>query len=221
MNYSIYVIKNLINQKVYIGRTYKNVHHRFREHLTSIHRSVAGCRHLVNAIKTYGKHNFYVEFLCCTENEETSFDLEKFFIKQFDSIKNGYNLLDGGRQFRHSDETISRISESMMGKNAGTNNPFYGKKHTDETRSKISAINTGRVGCMTNKHHTDETRRKISEGNSGTNNGNTPLTEDDVRNIKQFLADGGKQVEMVRKYSVSKTLISNIANGKTWASVSI
>ena len=135
--------------------------------------------------------------------------------------KNGYNLLDGGRQFRHSDETISRISESMMGKNAGTNNPFYGKKHTDETRSKISAINTGRVGCMTNKHHTDEARRKISEGNSGTNNGNTPLTEDDVRNIKQFLADGGKQVEMVRKYSVSKTLISNIANGKTWASVSI
>lgn len=221
MNYSIYVIKNLVNSKVYVGRTYKNVNRRFKEHLTSIHRNAVGCRHLVNAIKSYGSRNFYVEFICCTENENTSFGLEKLFIKQFNSIENGYNLLDGGKQFRHSAETISRISESMKGKNAGANNPFYGKIHTIETKNQISAINTGRIGCMTNKHHTDESKQRISEGNSGTNSGNTTLTEADITNIRSFLSNGGKQIDMVKKYSVSKSTISNIANGKTFRKINI
>jgi len=222
MNYSIYVIKNLINKKVYVGRTYKNVHRRFKEHLTSIHRSAAGCRHLVNAIRQYGIHNFYVEFLCCTENENTSFDLEKIFIKRFNSIENGYNLLDGGKQFRHSTETITRISNSMKGKHTGKNNPFYGKTHTDETREKISRINTGHIGYKLGQAiHTELSKQKIREANSGSKNANTTLTEDDIIFIKMYLSNGGKQIDMVRKYKVNKTSISNIANGKTWGHIKI
>jgi group I intron endonuclease len=39
---------------------------------------------------------------------------------------------------KHSDESRAKISEAKIGLQAGENNPFFGKKHSDESRKKIS-----------------------------------------------------------------------------------
>lgn len=59
---------------------------------------------------------------------------------------------------------------------SGPGNHFYGKKHTEETRKKMSEARKkwsyteehlakfkGRIGPMTGKTHSEETRRKLSE----------------------------------------------------------
>lgn len=45
---------------------------------------------------------------------------------------------------RHSDETMAKIKESKKGKQSGENNPFYGKKHSAETIKKQSDIKKGK-----------------------------------------------------------------------------
>ena len=51
--------------------------------------------------------------------------------------------------------TVSEHNAFNKGKQAGENNPFYGKKHTEETRNKIREAHKG-------KHHTEESKKKMS-----------------------------------------------------------
>ena len=59
---------------------------------------------------------------------------------------------------RHSVETRQKLSEAKRGKN----NPFFGKHRSAETRKKIAESLKG-------KHLSAETRRKLSEALSGEN----------------------------------------------------
>ena len=45
-----------------------------------------------------------------------------------------------------------------------------GKKHSEESKRKISAYNTGRIGAMLGKKHSEESKRKISICNIGDKN---------------------------------------------------
>jgi len=60
---------------------------------------------------------------------------------------------------KHSSETRAKLSAGMKGEN----NPFYGKKHSPETRAKQSAGNKG-------KTHTPEVRKSLSQTHIGTRN---------------------------------------------------
>lgn len=53
----------------------------------------------------------------------------------------------------------------------------------------------------------------------GAKNGNSKLTDDQVRDIRQLYVDGITQYELADKYGVSQALISNIVRGKTWKHV--
>ena len=61
-----------------------------------------------------------------------------------------------GSHYR-TEKQRKELSESMKGK-TGVKNPMYGKKHTPETRQKMSDKRKGRKG----KTPTPETRQKIS-----------------------------------------------------------
>ena len=90
----IYVIKNIKNNKVYIGQTKVNVKIRWEEHL----RHSKYGKYLINrAMRKHGKENFYIEILeeCAITDVD---EKEIYYIKTFDSTnpRLGYNISLGG-----------------------------------------------------------------------------------------------------------------------------
>lgn len=94
--YVVYAIKNLVNQKIYIGVTNRDLTKRLREHFQEANRERAKKRKLYNEINTLGKNKFYIEPILKCDGKETGFMYEKFFIKKFDSVNNGLNESLGG-----------------------------------------------------------------------------------------------------------------------------
>lgn len=147
---TIYVLKNTVNQKVYVGQTWRTLKERW-----DAGSGYAKCRHLNHAIKKYGKSAFYYEILTFCGTQETADYWEKHFIDRYDSIKNGYNLADGGlTSGRVSEETKRILREKNLG-----------QKRSAETRKKMSVAKLGTVGNATGSKKTAEAKAKIGEAN--------------------------------------------------------
>lgn len=89
----IYKITNLVNGKVYIGKTIYDCEKRFRQHLQEAKKHTH--RKLYNAINKYGQENFIVETLIEADNSKLD-ELEQYYIDQYDSFRTGYNMTMGG-----------------------------------------------------------------------------------------------------------------------------
>ena len=91
----IYIIKNKVNNKVYIGQTKVSIKLRFQNHL-----SAARCGKdytIGKAIRKYGEENFYIELLEeCLASELN--EREMYWIAFYNSTDNkcGYNMSLGG-----------------------------------------------------------------------------------------------------------------------------
>ena len=132
-----------------------------------------------------------------------------------------------GIQF--SEEHKKKISEAKKGKQAGKNNPMYGKKLSEETKRKISEAHKGKNHPLYGKHHSEETKKKISEANKGKQVGkNHPmygkkLSEETKRKMsensckKVICITTGKifnsQTEASNHYNVAQSNISNCCRG--------
>lgn len=117
----IYVIKNSINGKIYVGKS-KNCYKRLHQHLTDIRideRNYNENPHLLNAFKKYGEDNFeyYIveKFDSDDENlEKLLADRELFWMKELDSLnkEKGYNLRwDSQGKCFCSEETKRKVGE--------------------------------------------------------------------------------------------------------------
>lgn len=93
---NIYIIKNKVNDKVYIGQTTMTVHERFMVHLKPCTQKARRNYKLYNAISKYGRENFYVETLESNVPLDELNEREIYFIALYDSYYNGYNSTKGG-----------------------------------------------------------------------------------------------------------------------------
>lgn len=100
----IYVIRNRINDKVYVGQTW----HSTKKRCNGWHGYRNGTP-LKNAIKELGKDNFYYQELCTTTTQANADYLERYFIKLFNSFENGYNATLGGMAYGTHSETTKKI----------------------------------------------------------------------------------------------------------------
>ena len=94
-NYKIYMHKNKINGKVYIGQTYTDLQSRFGKNGIRY----KSCPLFYNAIQKYGWENF--EHIILEENIDNSNianEKEKYYISLYNSTNNnyGYNIQNGG-----------------------------------------------------------------------------------------------------------------------------
>lgn len=150
----IYIIKNKINNKVYIGKTKRSVEIRWKQHINSINRKSMQNIHLYRAMNKYGVDKFYVETLKhITSNSEENLTkklnvLEKRYIKKYDSFKNGYNSTlggDGGFGRIISEEERKKLSELKIGKPHSKEHVkksalgHKGLKMSKETKAKIKS----------------------------------------------------------------------------------
>lgn len=91
----IYMIKNKINGKVYIGQT-TNYKLRVIEHKSDLKHNRHGNKKLQNAVNKYGLDKFNWILLSNNVPIEKLNNLEIACIKHFNSFKNGYNATIGG-----------------------------------------------------------------------------------------------------------------------------
>lgn len=104
--YSIYIIRNKVNDKVYIGQTSQSVKERFNQHKKPSTIKKRGSYKIYNAMQKYGIENFYVETLETGISESAIDAKECEYIEKFDSFRNGYNSTPGG-----DSKTISKIED--------------------------------------------------------------------------------------------------------------
>ena len=109
----IYIIRNTINSKVYIGQTKVSLKLRFQNHLSAARN---GKDYVIGkAIRKYGEENFYIELLEECTIEELN-EREKYWISYFNATnsKFGYNMSIGGNVIRTTKELNKGLVISMF-----------------------------------------------------------------------------------------------------------
>jgi group I intron endonuclease len=160
----VYKYTNKINGKIYIGITVQSIEVRHKQHFKDIKKD----RVFHRALKKYGEDNFLLEIIDKAGNYEELKEKERFYIKKYNSFtgfknSNGYN-----NTYRHTEKNKKIMSELrkefyknnihpsigiilsserkekqsniMKGRYFGEFNPFYGEKHPEGTRKKMSEL---------------------------------------------------------------------------------
>ena len=127
------------------------------------HFSFRGCFAIHHAIRKYGRNAFVFEILelCLEKNLDAR---ECHWICALDCVSpNGYNLREGGSHGRLSDETKSKISKANKGKVPWVK----GRKLSPDHRRKISEAQKGRSSPNRGRFFSVEHRRNISISKTG------------------------------------------------------
>lgn len=135
----MYLIKNLVNNKCYIGQTINPITTRWNVHLSLARRNKKSGFALHNAIRKYGEENFNVEILAETDNiEQLNLLEDQYIVENNTMFPNGYNLKRGGFNKTYSEESKQKMSLTAMGNTYG-----LGIKRNPEVGKKISKANSG------------------------------------------------------------------------------
>lgn len=109
MTFTVYIIKNKINGKLYVGQTSAKLKKRLQHHKNE---GKTKNTYFHKAINKYGWDNFdVIKTLMCPDY--LSDDFEKQLIKSFREDlgrENVYNIADGGLRKFHSKETKEKMS---------------------------------------------------------------------------------------------------------------
>lgn len=163
--YCIYCITNKVNGHKYIGQ------HKYEDESNPMGKYKGSGLNLHRAYKKYGIENFETEILYKRVRDKATIDaMEIWAIEKY---KPEYNIAKGGSGgatrsgYKCSDEMRTKISKSREGYTyegrKGAEAPFYGRKHSLETKEKMRKNHIGYLG----KKHTNESKNKMSKSHTG------------------------------------------------------
>jgi group I intron endonuclease len=179
MNKGIYVIKNRVNNKIYVGSSV-NTSYRWSMHKSQLERNIHSNKKLQNSYNKYGKENFQFEIIDKCENN-LLLEREQYWI---DLLQPWFNICKvAGRMdgYKHSEETINKIKATKLlwtedrKKEVRLNqsNKNIGKPWSEARRLAFKTQKkTGRFGFS----HSEETKKKMSESKKGKTTWNKGLT---------------------------------------------
>ena len=191
MNSGVYQIKNIVNNKIYIGSS-KNIKKRFGNHKWSLRKLRHDNILLQNSWNKYGENVFEFSILevceihILIEREQYYLDLHKPFDRMV-----GYNLCP--------------IAYSTSG-----------YKYSEESKEKIKiAVKAAKSKLgkqiLTKKHKLD-----ISLSNRGDGNGMSQITKDIVLLIRKDYENNLTYKDLMKKYDLNYGLIYKVVNRLRW-----
>lgn len=170
-NCGIYVIRNRINEKMYIGQSH-NILWRWTSHRSVLRSGRCPNRHLQFAWNKYGENafDFSILELCDIEDLDAR---EEYWIKHLDTVNCGYNIRSGGsssRGWKMSDEGRKHISDALKGKKKpewmgqyiSERQKRYYESHIPSTSKPVVCLNTGEVFVNATAAHTKYPSADIS-----------------------------------------------------------
>ena len=193
----IYKIINDKNNKIYIGQTIKKIQYRLQEHFHkaewdySNHKKLT---HLSQAIITHGKEHFHIELI-----EECDLLLvderERYWIAYYDSYNNGYNSTLGGQDGYKPYKTSEKENLVII--------ELYKEGCTLKEIGKEFKIDKATVKGILIRHNvklrTTHTCR---------------LSQYDRQRIIEDVNAGMSRKDIMKKYSISKSYLSQLISGK-------
>ena len=187
----IYKITNKVNGKSYIGQTIQNVKERFYQHC-AIKCSQAVLNMAIHrAINKYGKSNFTIEVI--EEVESTNLnDRERYWIKYYNSYNNGYNATKGGqdkiKMFKNLD------AESIIKKyKSGKSLREIGRNFNVDKQTIKDLLVRNNIKLRTTRTY--------------------KLSQEDREEILKDFSSGLSRKEIINKWNISKSYLSQLING--------
>lgn len=241
----IYKATNLINNKMYIGKTVQELWARKSHHK---HCALKNKRDTIfyRAIKKHGWDNFAWEIIDTANTIEELDEKEKYWISFYGSHGiNGYNATDGGEGtvgYNFTDETKNKISQTRL-KNLDTyehiklnseivkeikillmSELYTQKEIAEKFNVKRNVINS--IKCMVRWAHVYvegfEEWSKNTSGHSIRIKKQSKLNEEKVKEVKKLLNEKKlTHKEIAKIFNVTVYTIDNIKNGKAWKYITI
>lgn len=169
----IYLICNIVNNKIYVGQ------HKYSNPELDPKYEGSGII-LQEAYKKYGKSNFKTFYICSANSKESLDELEKFYIRKYREElgrENVYNLADGrqgGDIYPMTQERRNKISKALTGRKIDPEivkrraNTQRGRKVSEESKQKSRISNLG-------QKRSEEYKKKMSKNHANVNGPNNPF----------------------------------------------
>lgn len=187
----IYKITNTINGKSYIGQTIQNVKERFYQHCATKCSKAVSNMAIHRAIKKYSKSNFTVEVIEEIDSANLN-DRERYWIKYYNSYNNGYNSTKGGQDgckpFKDLD-VESIIKEYNTGKSL-------------RTLGTIFKVDKQTIKDLLIRHNIELRTTRTYK-----------LSQKDRDKVLEDFASGLSRKEIMIKWNISKSYLSQLING--------
>lgn len=198
----IYCIENIVNNKKYIGQS-KNINDRWYRHKHELNSGIHYNDYLQKSWNKYGSDNFIfyiLEYCNISELDEK----ENYYIELNHTIDRdlGYNLKTGGQNGGSilSEESRMKLSNSIKESYNKELKQLRKEKAfqqwaNPEIKAKILGSNNGMYG----KRHSEESKRKMSENSKGKpsfRRNTTPVFCVELNKTFNDATDAGKEMSL-------------------------
>lgn len=228
----IYIIRNTIDSRVYIGECH-NFYKRYGRHKSSLLLGKHCNIKLQNFVNKYGIEALEFDILeLCDDN---LVDKEIEYIKKYDSINNGFNIILDSRTMAHVTNDDRRVGkEKLRGIKRDQNfcdkvkvgiREYY-KNNPKKKRARWTEERKEQRKKYIAEHPERYANRKSSSGNRknharGEDKGQAKVTSEVVYLIKLNIKNGVKRSITLSKYGISVNIYKDIQRGKTWKHINV
>jgi group I intron endonuclease len=244
----IYMIKNTLNNKVYIGSS-NDIKDRVKHHFTALKFNKHQNKKLQRSYNKHGKENFISKTLIVCD-QSNKYVYEQLCIDFYSAVKHGFNI--NKKAERGYSREIEKIDDSYFAKRTikndngcwvCTNSPGgngVGKVKINKKQVGLHRVSykyyvgqipdkafifrsCGNKLCCNPDHlkvgNTSDVRKTWFANGGVHPRGNTALTEEQVREIK--MSKDRSAYRLCKKYNVAEGTIRFILSGDTWKHVKV
>ena len=195
--FGIYKITNTLNNKVYIGQTRQPFKKRFWHHSWKLKNNTHDNYKLQEDWNELKPDNFIFEVLEIVSDVESLDSLEIKYISEYKLKTSVYNITDGGQGEGKNVKPMSEKAKRIIGEK--NRKHMLGRKHTEETKRKMSEVRKG---------------KRISKKTD-------VLTPELVKDIKNDLINGMTIKDASLKYDVTYNAVNGLVSNNTWSNVEV